>query len=788
MKTTETRRELTERMAQAVLLIIVLAAAFLRFYRLDGQSLWADEGNSVALAGRDLATIAKDAARDIHPPLYYWLLHLWVLAFGRSEVAVRSLSALLGTALVCLTSLLGRRLFDRRVGLAAAFLSALSPFQVYYSQEARMYILAALLGALSVYFFTRMLDSGKTLLNTLLIILFTALGLYTHHCFFLIMAVENLVYLLWLVVNWGRVGRRELGCWLAIQLAVVALYLPWLPITYRQLTRWPPISQAYSLSFIASEALRLYSLGPTVERGGLTIWLMAGFLLIFLAGLFSPNLRINSDLLNLRIHLLLYCLSPVLLMCILALIKPTYRPKFFLIGSPAFYLLLARGMFFSQQQATGARRLVTHYLLPAACLFFVGTASAISLHNYYFDPAYARDDYRGIVRYISARENEGDAILLNAPGQWDVFTYYYQGPRPIHPLPRSRPLDEDSTAEELEEMATRYDRIFTILWATDESDPGRFVEGWLDTHAYKAMDTWYGNVRLAVYAVPPAAPSTEIQNRLQVTLGDEVALLGYNLPTDRVRSGEILQLTLFWQALTRPEERHKVFVQVLDEANHIVGQRDSEPGGGAKITTIWQPGQVIADNYGVIIRPGTPPGSYRLQVGMYELDSGRRLLANSEDKVVLQPIEVLRPEEPPPLAVLDIQHRKEIGYGKLALLGYDLHKLGWEHQPEAPLYPGDVLHLSLYWKALRTPEVEFRLNLKLMDRKEDIWWAAEGTQPAGQGYPTTQWRESEVVRGQFHIVLPAEAPPGRYRVWAQLVPEGGKPLQPPLVSDWFMVR
>ncbi len=61
-----------------LLLFLVLAiAAGVRFYELGSQSLWADEGNSAALASRSLARIAGDAANDIHPPLYYWLLHLW---------------------------------------------------------------------------------------------------------------------------------------------------------------------------------------------------------------------------------------------------------------------------------------------------------------------------------------------------------------------------------------------------------------------------------------------------------------------------------------------------------------------------------------------------------------------------------------------------------------------------------------------------------------------------------------------------------------------------------------
>ncbi|HID86513.1 MAG TPA: hypothetical protein EYP55_03935, partial [Anaerolineae bacterium] len=154
------KREVPSRWIVLALLILALA---LRFYRLDAQSLWYDEGTSVALAGRSLATITRHAAADIHPPFYYYLLHLWVIPFGTSEAAVRALSALAGTALVALTFLLGRRLFGTTAGLVAALLSALSPFQVYYSQETRMYILVALLGALSVYLFLGMVDreTGK---------------------------------------------------------------------------------------------------------------------------------------------------------------------------------------------------------------------------------------------------------------------------------------------------------------------------------------------------------------------------------------------------------------------------------------------------------------------------------------------------------------------------------------------------------------------------------------------------------------------------------------------------
>ena len=78
---------------------ILALAAFLRFYLLDGQSFWNDEGNSARIAERSLQLITEGAAGDIHPPLYYYLLHFWRSVFGSSEFALRSLSAALGVLL-----------------------------------------------------------------------------------------------------------------------------------------------------------------------------------------------------------------------------------------------------------------------------------------------------------------------------------------------------------------------------------------------------------------------------------------------------------------------------------------------------------------------------------------------------------------------------------------------------------------------------------------------------------------------------------------------------------------
>ena len=340
------------------------------------------------------------------------------------------------------------------------------------------------------------------------------------------------------------------------------------------------------------------------------------------------------------------------------------------------------------------------------------------------------------------------------------------------------------------ELAQPGGRVFAVLWATDESDPERFVEGWLDTHAYKATDSWHGNVRLIVYAVPEKAPQAPEQ-MLDVPLqnpetGDEITLLGYSLLNDRLAAGDIAQLTLFWQADRTPGRRYKAFLHVLDGANHIVGQRDAEPGGGARLTDGWSPGEVIIDNYGLPIHPATPPGEYRVEVGMYDPETGQRLLAPGEQgQIWLDPLTVERPLSPAPIAALGMHHVDGAEFGELALLGYDAYKLGHAHQPDAPLRPGDIVHVSLYWQALAAPGVDWQVELSLLDAdgKERGSIVAE---PVG-AFPTSQWQAGDIWRGQLNLALPADAEPGRYRLSVRPITPDGTAREP-FLSDLLLVE
>lgn len=141
-----------EEAAPLLVLVITLAGGFLRVLLLGAKGLWLDETFSIWLANQDVAGMLQWIVRiDQHPPLYYLLLHAWIALSGDAAYDARLLSALFGTATIPIIYLIGKRLSGVAVGLAAAVLFALSLFNIYYAQEARMYALLTFNAAAAIY-------------------------------------------------------------------------------------------------------------------------------------------------------------------------------------------------------------------------------------------------------------------------------------------------------------------------------------------------------------------------------------------------------------------------------------------------------------------------------------------------------------------------------------------------------------------------------------------------------------------------------------------------------------
>ncbi len=600
-------------------LVILLVAGGLRFYRLDAQSFWNDEGNTARLVERPVALIIEGAAGDIHPPGYYLLLHVWRAFTGDSEFALRAFSALCGVLTVAVTAAIGHCVGGRRIALAASLLVAVHPLSVYYSQEARMYALLGLASALTLFFSLRFRRESSRVQNpkskiqnlpllltpySLLLALSITLGLYTQYTYIFVLVGLNLAFGLdWLLRRpWEW---RALWRWIVAHALGGLTFLPWAPIALGASGWRPPdLDSARAVQ----EIVRAVLVGITLPAGVAPWIIVCGALLLLLALATRSRSRFAVWAATGM------ALVPSALLIILGLYRPAYL-KFTLASVAPLAVVLALPLRRATSRLGIARNVLAGLLLLA--LFW---AQLTSLQHLYADPTYARDDYRGLAACIAAEARPGDAILLSAPNQWEVFTYYYRGPLPVYPAPY-RP-DPSEAAQCVDEIVAKHTRLFVLYWGDAESDPERLIESYLARNAYKAGDAWISTVRLVVYGtgVLPDAPAVS----LNVRLGDSIALEGYALPQTSFVPGDVIPLTLFWRAETTPAERYKVFVHLVNVDGALVAQTDSEPGGGFALTSMWQPGQSLVDRYGVLVLPDSAPGDYRLLVGMYGF-SGERL-------------------------------------------------------------------------------------------------------------------------------------------------------------------
>ncbi len=202
-----------------VLAGLIALAAVLRFATLTHQSYWFDEAQAVHEMHRSFfGMLSLWSSNEPNPPLYFVLLWPWAKLFGTGEAGLRSLSAVLGVAVVPIVWLCGRELVSSRAGLVAAALAAVNPFLIWYSQEAREYMLLTLLCGASVLMFARALRAPSAR-NLAWWALVAALALATQYfAAFLIFAQA-----LWLLY---RFRTRAVAIAVAVTVAVEGALLP----------------------------------------------------------------------------------------------------------------------------------------------------------------------------------------------------------------------------------------------------------------------------------------------------------------------------------------------------------------------------------------------------------------------------------------------------------------------------------------------------------------------------------------------------------------------------------
>lgn len=213
---------------------LTVAGAVLRLSTLNTRSFWLDEATSVRQAGWSIAEMLAWEAHNVHPPLFHTLLHFWMVAFGRAELVVRLFSVMWGLAAIPLVYWAARAFYDRRTALIATAVIALSPFFIWYAQEARMYTMMLVFAMLSTGAMWRALERRRWGWWALYA-LATGAGLMTQY-FFAFLVLGQALYLLI-----GREHRhaRPILAWLGAMVVAALPFAWWAPrvIAHRELLR-----------------------------------------------------------------------------------------------------------------------------------------------------------------------------------------------------------------------------------------------------------------------------------------------------------------------------------------------------------------------------------------------------------------------------------------------------------------------------------------------------------------------------------------------------------------------
>ena len=317
------------------LTLIILAGAILRLIYLAHHNFWFDEAFSYFVAKQRLKDIILATAADSHPPFYYFLLHFWQ-KLGSSEIFLRLLSVIFGVLQIPAIYFLGKNLFNKRVGLVTALISALSPLLIYYSTESRMYILTVFFTTLTFLFFFNLLKRWSAI-NGLLFTITLTLSFYTNYYSLLLLIPLNLIIFTY--------QKRNLINILFFQTASLALFLPWILIFLQNshpailaTKSWIALPVTF-VSFIlgGTGIVTLREFFQATDRLVTILFILSLVLfgIIFVEGL--ENFKKN---LNFRLVLAIL-LSPIIFIFLVNLVKPVYSVRATIIFAPFFYLLLA---------------------------------------------------------------------------------------------------------------------------------------------------------------------------------------------------------------------------------------------------------------------------------------------------------------------------------------------------------------------------------------------------------------------------------------------------------------
>ena len=357
------------------------------------QPLWRDEAFSVLLSQHSLIDIVRLTVGDFNPPLYYFLLHVWMQLFGNSEMSVRSLSLVFHVMLVYVVYCFIRKIFPatRRLPYYGAFLAGLNPMLLYFAFEARMYSLLVLFATLSMYCFATN--------NWVWYVIFSLAGLYTQPFMVLVIIAQ---------VAYTAVCRRRWLIAFIKRLTIIGVgYAPWIVVLASQLKQSGPMWISKMDLNLATSALGNLYLG--FEGTPFYLWMFTKILSLLLLGAAGAVWMSNKRSSKTKL-IIWWMVLPTVLATIVSFIKPIFVNRYLIAVSVAQVMVI---IVYLSMLGKHLQRIIALLIIGGTLLF-----------NLWYVPFHAKVDFRTTVAEIQSSNRSDGFMVAKTPLSFFEVMYY----------------------------------------------------------------------------------------------------------------------------------------------------------------------------------------------------------------------------------------------------------------------------------------------------------------------------------------------------------------------------
>jgi mannosyltransferase len=433
------------------IIMCYIGVCAISFLVLIHQSLRLDESQSLWQTSHSIGGTLRVVAQDVHVPLYHLSLHFWQLYFGNGVATARVLSLIFFLITIPLVYLLARQVLEVGWALFSTIIFSFLPFMDWYSNEARMYTLLAMMATLSQLYFLRIIKKkpgwwgyGITSL----------IGAYSHYFFSFNLATQGVFYLF----NRRRFAPGTFKRLVFIGALVILALLPWL-IYFHSLgsgkNTSPQLTRPSTVDFFNVFSQFLFGFQDNKINTILVSCWPLTVLLAFFA--IKRGQRISLEI----SYLITAALVPVIMAYLLSFVVNPFFLSRYMISCVAPLVIVIVWLISNYRR---------RFAYTCAALIVVGTIfSSIQQDSSALTPV--KENYREVAQTINREATPSDIVVLSAPFTVYPFEYYYTANAQIDTLPiwnrqaagAIPAFNKAALPSQVNQIATNHRRLYLVL-------------------------------------------------------------------------------------------------------------------------------------------------------------------------------------------------------------------------------------------------------------------------------------------------------------------------------------